>query len=1772
MVSQFQEANQLQRSGKLEEAVIAYRSAIASYPDFYWSYHNLGETLTQLGRLDEAVEAYQKAVELNPQKAWCLYKLGELFLLTQQFEKAVDYLRQAVDLKSDIVEFYLALGAALVKSGECSKGELCLYQVIQFPSSSTPNSYKAEAFYCLGVAKSKQQQWLVAVEWYRRALEMNPSTIECLLALAQALEELGYDSEAKNCYWQVAVLSGESVKGGVESEENWLERLNQLLGELPPISSVLSSLRDDRTVEKVKADRSDLNLNHKKLAKTKPIQNKDYSSLHKKKILYIIHDGGGGMVHTSLDLLKSISKRTSSFLLKAGRKKWEVLHAVKNEIIHQHEYNFKQDWSTINDIDSERREALEDLCQKLKPSLVHLRVLLGTGPSVIDFFKDKQIPIVFSFHDFSAICPSIHLINNGDFCFGDCQKYDHEKDCKHLKSWFSKSIKVRPNYRNLWSETVIHSLYKCDAYVVTANFTKEVILSNYPMLSQQKFHNIEHGRDVFKRYKVPDKYNHNGAYDLVFFGALNEEKGCSLVLEIVKINDDLKGPLKFHIVGNIFSKAYVKEFSKSKSVVLYGYYERNEITHIFKKIQPKLAILPSIWPETYSHTLTESWIHGIPVLGTSYGAIGERIRHHDGGWTLDPVDPHQWYEKILSIMQDQEEYFRKIANIEKISIKTVDQMTDDYCDLYINILKYYRDNPFKSNHKIADQVKVSTTKTPIKITSEKTKPNVRHLKLKLLEVGFIDRAHDELLSILKDGSNGYFSKQASWELAVWYANQYNREATSECLKMLTIATKNEKEPEKLSRAKLLEVECYDRIGDLVTGKKLIQHALRDSPNADLYLAAANLENSISQRLEYINKALELLGVSEIILTSHQNQHPFDCLIPSLPKPELYQSTHSNPKVTVIVPAFNAEETINTALNALLYQTWTNLEILVVDDCSTDNTTKLVENYAKQDSRIRLIRADKNQGPYVSRNLALQQASGEFVTCHDADDWSHSEKIEIQVKHLLKNPKSLANISSWTRTTNDLKFYRRGNPGFYIQLNISSLMFRRHPIMEKLGYWDSVRFGADSELITRIKQVFGNQTVEEIPAILSLGRSAEHSLTENSSFGYPGFPMGARKEYRDSYLHYHSTGNELKYQFPQTQRPFSVPEVMMPIQETTSGTRRYLKVIFAHDFRIWDRNTARVVEEIKNYTNLGTQVGVVQMSVYDVNPNQKIDSRVRVLLDSENTQMIVYGEKIDCDELIISHLSILEEKQRYIPDIKADQVNVIIDIELESKNLSEIASINFKRCVKHLQEYFGRIGVWYPMNDQVRSLLAQHCLDQLKHITLSQENWKFSKAGGMIQNYTLCFDTDKESYVEIPHDESFNIVDELTLEFLISLNKWPKNWTSVIKKGWDEKNSEFDFRIRGEDIGQFIYGTGTDIVHLNFMPGNHMRLGEWTHIGIVRKVDHYIRIYINGVLCHEKKTGILKSVKTDADVFLMANPKRNSFLSGQLRDLGIWDIARSHEDMLADINGKITGKEQNLVGYWKFNEGYGQFVNNHVEGSYNQAILHNAEWLKSPLDYPLISQSIELIDVKNINSFTYNDDQGVTIIMPCIDTKKAMETAYILSRRAGMYCKILVVYDTLRQGFIKTLNDTAARVACRYIVYLAEDAFPGRNWLRSAYESLEKSGKGLLAFNDGKWSGKIASFGMVRTDWVKTLYNGKVFCPHYRSHAADNELTVIARALGMHLYNPECTLVEHDFKKDFAGSNPQDYEIFKQRFLEGFDSLISLDKVRELSMDYRVKYP
>jgi len=104
-------------------------------------------------------------------------------------------------------------------------------------------------------------------------------------------------------------------------------------------------------------------------------------------------------------------------------------------------------------------------------------------------------------------------------------------------------------------------------------------------------------------------------------------------------------------------------------------------------------------------------------------------------------------------------------------------------------------------------------------------------------------------------------------------------------------------------------------------------------------------------------------------------------------------------VSVVIPAFNASDTISEAVESVLQQTYRNLEIVVVDDGSTDGTSALVQHYQKRDARVRLIQKP-NAGVASARNAGIRSSLGAFVAFIDADDLWHPTKIAKQMTALL----------------------------------------------------------------------------------------------------------------------------------------------------------------------------------------------------------------------------------------------------------------------------------------------------------------------------------------------------------------------------------------------------------------------------------------------------------------------------------------------------------------------------------------------------------------------------------------------------------------------------------------------------------------------------------------------------------------------------------------------------------------------------------------------------
>lgn len=111
------------------------------------------------------------------------------------------------------------------------------------------------------------------------------------------------------------------------------------------------------------------------------------------------------------------------------------------------------------------------------------------------------------------------------------------------------------------------------------------------------------------------------------------------------------------------------------------------------------------------------------------------------------------------------------------------------------------------------------------------------------------------------------------------------------------------------------------------------------------------------------------------------------------------------RVTVLVAAYNAEKYLEACLDSLVNQTLKDIQIVCIDDASTDSTPEILNKYASQDSRIKILQRKENAGQAVARNMGIEVADGDYITMLDADDWFGADALEKAVNILDADPET-----------------------------------------------------------------------------------------------------------------------------------------------------------------------------------------------------------------------------------------------------------------------------------------------------------------------------------------------------------------------------------------------------------------------------------------------------------------------------------------------------------------------------------------------------------------------------------------------------------------------------------------------------------------------------------------------------------------------------------------------------------------------------------------------
>jgi hypothetical protein len=249
------------------------------------------------------------------------------------------------------------------------------------------------------------------------------------------------------------------------------------------------------------------------------------------------------------------------------------------------------------------------------------------------------------------------------------------------------------------------------------------------------------------------------------------------------------------------------------------------------------------------------------------------------------------------------------------------------------------------------------------------------------------------------------------------------------------------------------------------------------------------------------------------------------------------------EVTVIMTCFNAAATVEMAIRSVLAQTHAHLKLFVVDDCSTDDSREIVARIAAEDPRVVPVANTTNSGTYVSKNSIIARNESPFFTFHDSDDWMHPQRIERHLEVMLRRPEVACTISKWVRM-NEGGFAVVRKAGGYLHDNPASTMFRKDTV-ESCGYFDSVRTGADSEYLWRVRNRLGKDAIARLSLPLTIGLHHESSLTTQGAAAFDENRYSpVRLSYWESWINWQleqrDTPEGLYVPFPIDERRFEAP--------------------------------------------------------------------------------------------------------------------------------------------------------------------------------------------------------------------------------------------------------------------------------------------------------------------------------------------------------------------------------------------------------------------------------------------------------------------------------------------------------------------------------------------------------------------------------------------------------------------------------------------------------
>lgn len=836
--------------------------------------------------------------------------------------------------------------------------------------------------------------------------------------------------------------------------------------------------------------------------------------------LHVIHDLGGGIERWCRDYCRADTIRTNLILKPfcRGHAAGEGLMLYADiddaEPIGLWIFEFPFEVSVVSH--GEYARVVRQIIERYEVGALIVSSLIGHSLDILT----TGLPTVVVAHDYFPSCPAINLHYDGV-----CQHCDDKRmlDCMDHNPDFNPFVALsgleRIELRERWLRVVVEGRV---TVVTPSRIVWEHLVRLFPALSRASSVTIPHGTDTPLVPLTASRDGEAGKLKVVILGMLSVAKGLRLLDAAL---DRLTPFADIHLVG---AQEVGESYIDRPGVTVVSHYTPAELQQLLQDVSPDVALLLSVVPETFSYTLTELMQLGIPPVVTRVGAFAERILDGETGYLIEPT-ADALVTQLQALNQSREGLVEVRKNLQGLSHRTTRDMVADYHRLLPHFGHAARTEMLcQAPDNVSDPLSIRQAVTMtamwkqikrlnLQLTvSRETRPRMpgpvqiadsqRRTAERLREMAEHQRTIAEQQRAIAEHQRALAEIQLERERQRWLeqANEMAR---------------------KLLEREQAAVAREDQIRALVE-----QRSIRDKQLAEILASTSWRLSSPVRALGTQVRRLRLLGRCLLPIALHPATIPsvFDQLLAAwrfggmhqlklallgLQTEAVHQSAWQSyrrrfavevrpaidealaqmvekPLISIIVPTYNTPKPILLQmLDSVRGQLYPHWELCIADDgSSASGVRKLLKEYAKNDSRIKLHFSDKNRGVSHASNRALELATGSFVILLDHDDVLEEQALfrvaqamvseapdMLYSDEIMVSP-DMGSVLQYAHRPAFSPEFLRSHP--YI---VHMVGFRTELLRKVGGFDENLRISQDYDLILRVTEKA--RTIVHVPEFL-----------------------------------------------------------------------------------------------------------------------------------------------------------------------------------------------------------------------------------------------------------------------------------------------------------------------------------------------------------------------------------------------------------------------------------------------------------------------------------------------------------------------------------------------------------------------------------------------------------------------------------------------------------------------------------------------------------------